>query len=119
MKITIASNTVPPPYLYSNSSRNVELPEIPNPGEWLVYRTIEGAEITANFILEKIIEGFGKGVMALINLLNSYSTEIITMGIMVCGVGMMLSPMIGSNQSKWFGRTIAVFWLGIVWRILI
>lgn len=56
---------------------------------------------------------------ALVTLLNTNSVEIITFGIVICGLGMMIAPFMGSHPSKWLGRTFGILWLGVIWRVLI
>lgn len=55
----------------------------------------------------------------LIMLLNTYSVEIIVSGIVACAFGAMLSPFIGSETSKWWGRLIGVMVIGTIWRMII
>jgi len=87
--------------------------------QWIWDRIVDGADITGDFLAEKI----GQGIVYLghqtIELLNYYSSEIITTGIVFTSVGVMLAPMWGDNSGKWLGRTVAVFFLGTVWRIII
>lgn len=49
--------------------------------------------------------------------LNTWSPEIITLGIVTCAVGMMVGPLVGST--KWLGRLFVTFWIGVIWRVLI
>lgn len=51
------------------------------------------------------------------SLLNANSPEIITLAIVTCAFGLMISP-ISDNGGKWFGRLFLIFWGGAIWRIL-
>ncbi|WP_048743805.1 M23 family metallopeptidase [Paenibacillus sp. P22] len=52
----------------------------------------------------------------LIAVLNINSAEIITLAIVSCAGGMMISPIIG-DRGKWMGRLFIAFWGGIIWRV--
>lgn len=64
-------------------------------------------------------EGVKDGFLGVIKVLNSFSLEIIILGVVFCGIGMIVAPLIGSSSGKWFGRTVFVMLVGAVWRILI
>ncbi|MCM3784295.1 hypothetical protein M3231_15030 [Neobacillus mesonae] len=53
-----------------------------------------------------------------IALLNANSAEIITLGIITCAAGMMVSPLVG-DKNPWIGRLFTTFWVGVIWRVLI
>jgi|SRR5690606_17454835 len=73
-------------------------------------------------ILEFVGKGmaviFKEGIMAFVRLLNTYSVEIITMGVIVCGFGMMIAP-ISKQENKWFGRLFTILMSGVIWRMII
>ncbi|MNV73048.1 hypothetical protein D3C71_1661780 [compost metagenome] len=71
------------------------------------------------WIIKPIGESLKDGFTGLVDLLNAYSPEIITLGIIFCSVGMILSPVIGGTSGKWFGRVLFVALIGSVWRILV
>jgi hypothetical protein len=48
------------------------------------------------------------------DVLNANSAEIATLAIVVCAVGMMVGPLLGSG-SKWVGRLFVTFWAGVIW----
>jgi len=73
------------------------------------------SESIGNAIGEWLKENFN----SLIINLNALSPEIITGGIIVCALGMMVGPVIGSSAGKWFGRMNIIFWGGVIWRLLI
>lgn len=70
-------------------------------------------------ILKPIGKAIGEGIVSLFHLLSTYSVEIITIGAITCGVGMMVAPMVGSSGSKWFGRLMFVFMAGSIWRLIL
>lgn len=53
-----------------------------------------------------------------IAILNANSAEIITLGIITCAAGMMISPLVG-DKNPWIGRLFTTFWVGVIWRVLI
>lgn len=55
----------------------------------------------------------------LFDVLNAASVEIITIGIVFCGMGMMLAPLLGSNSARWFGRALFIALVGSIWRSII
>lgn len=73
------------------------------------------SESIGNAIKDWIKENFDH----LITSLNAMSPEIITGGVIICAIGMMVGPVIGSSAGKWFGRMNIVFWGGVIWRLLI
>lgn len=56
-----------------------------------------------------------RGVLATI---NANSADIITLGIVTCAAGMMVSPIVG-DKNPWIGRMFTTFWVGVIWRVLI
>lgn len=70
----------------------------------------------ASIIVKPATSAFGDFAHNFLALINSCSAEIITLGLIVCGVGVMLGPMVGG--SKWIGRLFVVFWGGVIWRVL-
>lgn len=71
----------------------------------------------AEYIVKPVSNTFMDWIHHAVAILNANSAEIITLGIIVCGAGMMVGPMIGGG-SKWFGRLFAVFFGGTIWRVL-
>jgi len=66
---------------------------------------------------ELIVSWFTDKAEHLFTLLNASSPEVITIGIVACAFGLMISPM-SSGGGKWMGRMFLVFWGGVVWRML-
>lgn len=58
-------------------------------------------------------------VMSLINLLNSYSVEIITLSIICCAIVTMVAPLWGDRSGIWIGRLLAIVMVGSIWRLII
>jgi hypothetical protein len=58
------------------------------------------------------------GVMGIIHLLNTFSAEIITLGIIAGAIGMIIAPLMGSTSARWFGRVVFVSLVGSVWRLI-
>src|SRR6185312_15850038 len=87
---------------------------------------LDGINSTADYIVGKQIEfilkpvgmAIAEGFTALITLLNTYSVELITIGVIACGLGMMLGPLYTPKQS-WFSRLGLTLIIGTVWRALI
>lgn len=107
--------------------RNSELPTIPDVDGWVIDRIKDGTNIVGNWMADKATDSIGNKIgntlgdlaSALINLLNSYSSEIITTGIIFMGFGMMIGPLIGRPSEKWFGGMMIILWGGVVWRLII
>ena len=53
-------------------------------------------------------------IMSGIHLVNSYSAEIITIGIVAAAFMMMIG-----DTHKWAGRGVVVFFLGVIWRMML
>lgn len=89
--------------------------ESPN---WVEQKVQDGADWVADAIAERIAEGLMLFCRNLLEAIDSYSTEIITLGMIVCAGGMMLGPMLGDHPGKWWGRLVAVFWAGVIWKLV-
>jgi murein DD-endopeptidase MepM/ murein hydrolase activator NlpD len=61
----------------------------------------------------------GDGFGYFIDVINSYSIEIIILAVDICAIGVMIGPMIGQFGGKWLGRLFTVFFLGAIWRLII
>lgn len=79
--------------------------------DWVVGKQVEVIlKPTATF-LEKVVTD-------VITTLNLYSAEIITLGLVICGGGMMVGSIFGKTNT-WVSKLFLVFWGGVIWRILI
>lgn len=79
--------------------------------DWVVGKEIE--------VILKPTATFLKGVATdVVTTLNFYSAEIITLGLVICGVGMMVGSIFGKTNT-WVSKLFLVFWGGVIWRILI
>ena len=95
--------------------------QIPDSWKGPLYPVIDGDPKTGIFtpIIDRLSEWSAAKLDALIAALNANSPEIITAGVILCAFGVMVSPMIDNNASKWYGRLFTVLWLGVVWRVMI
>lgn len=88
-------------------------------GAWLGDRTGEFMQ----FVFEAVFKLLGQGLLSLFNslidLLNQHSVDIIAFAILICGIGMIVAPAIGSDSSKWFGRALFVSMCGAIWRVVL
>lgn len=84
---------------------------------------VEGKDPVRDWVVEILGEKVGgaifEGAKTLLVTLNSNSPEIVTVCVIVCGFGIMVAPLFGGNQGKWFGRLAGALAIGTVWRILI
>lgn len=69
-------------------------------------------------IVEPIVEFVKSGIDSAITLLNIHSPEIISFGVMACGLGLMIGSFFGQTH-KWFSRLVLILWGGVIWRLLI
>lgn len=69
-------------------------------------------------LMKPIGEFLKVGVMTLVDTLNFYSPEIITLALTVCGAGMMIGALTG-HTAKWTTAGFLTLWGGITWRVLI
>lgn len=68
----------------------------------------------------KVVGGVIKGLfLGIVDLLNTYSVEIILGGVLWCGFSCMLAPLFGGRSGEWVGRTAFVLIFGSIWRIII
>jgi hypothetical protein len=82
----------------------------------ILTKPVEGlAESVADSILAKLSDG----AAALLSLLNSYSPEIITLGVVACAFGFMLGPIWNGGATKWSGRLFVTILVGVVWRMIL
>lgn len=66
---------------------------------------------------ELIVDWFTDKADQLFAVINANSSDVITLGIVVCAFGVMISPITGSS-SKWLGKLFLVSWVGVIWRVL-
>lgn len=76
-------------------------------------------EAAAESTLEYIVSKIGEGLDALLTLLNSWSPEIITLGVVACAFGFMLGPIWNGGATKWSGRLFVTLLVGVIWRMLL
>lgn len=65
---------------------------------------------------------FRDAFLYVVKALNTNSTEIITLGIMLCCLGMMVAPLLnnkGGSGGAWLGRGVVIGFIGAVWRMVI
>lgn len=67
---------------------------------------------------QAIVELVKSGIDSVTTLLNTHSPEIISFGVMACGLGLMIGPFFGQTH-KWFSRLVFILWGGVIWRLLI
>jgi murein DD-endopeptidase MepM/ murein hydrolase activator NlpD len=87
-------------------------------GDFIVGKEVELLKSLTHTVLEPIGIALKDGFMGLVNLVNYWSPEIITLGVIFCGGGVIVGAVTG-HANKWLARTFAVLWGGIIWRILI
>lgn len=89
--------------------------QIPDAWKGPLYPSDDGRDV----ITRALGKWFSEKLDRLLDLLNSNSTEIITLGVIVCAFGMMVAPMLGSTAGRWFGRLFATLAVGVIWRMFI
>lgn len=70
----------------------------------------------ASIVVKPATSAFGDFAHHIVTLINGCSAEIITLGVIVCGCGMMIGPIVGNT--KWLGRLFVILWGGVIWRML-
>ncbi|GIM47063.1 hypothetical protein DNHGIG_26120 [Collibacillus ludicampi] len=97
-------------------------PSTPDASHWLVDRLADGTNTVGSWLVDLFGTKLGGWLAQLLDhgltILNANSPEIITFAIVVCAGGMMIAPLFGSHPSKWFGRAMGTFWIGVIWRVL-
>lgn len=94
--------------------------QLPDPvKDAIVYGKDPVRDWFVNFLGEKATSIVVDPLSHLLSLLNTYSVEIIVIGVVACAFGAMIAPFIGSETSKWWGRLIGVMVIGSIWRMLI
>lgn len=59
------------------------------------------------------------GASYVISMLNTFSPEIITLGVIICAGGMMVAPLWNGGGTKWSGRLFVVLLGGVIWRMIL
>jgi len=67
---------------------------------------------------QAVVELVKSGIDSVTTLLNTHSPEIISFGVMACGLGLMIGSFFGQTH-KWFSRLVFILWGGVIWRLLI
>lgn len=72
----------------------------------------------AEWIFKPIGMGIWNGIKSIFAELTLYNVEIIMVLVTVCGIGMMMGPLLGSTSGKWLGRMFFTIIVGTGWRAL-
>lgn len=80
---------------------------------------VKPAAGVAESVASQIFEWMREGAVALINVLNTFSPEIITLGVIVCAGGIMVAPLWNGGGTKWSGRLFVVLLGGVIWRMIL
>ena len=86
---------------------------------WFGELVAGGVDGAIEMIITPLLKVFWNIAVGLMRVINNFSIEIIMSLLLICGLAMMVTPMIGGNASKWFGRTLFVLFAGTLWRMMI
>lgn len=81
------------------------------------------SEKIINGEIEMILKPVGMAIkdmfLSLISWLNANSLDIIMLGVLITGFGMMVTPLISDGANKWLGRFFFVIFMGSLWRMFL
>lgn len=69
------------------------------------------------YIVQPAVTWCGETLHALGHFLDVHSVDLITLGLMWCGVAIMFSPFTNKSPGVWLGRAGLLCMLGTAWRI--
>lgn len=85
--------------------------------DWLNDKANYVIQKEADLVMSPLHNSLKSWASDIVATLNAMSTDIITLGVVVCGMGMMFGPILNQPSATWTGRLVAVFIGGTIWRI--